>query len=367
MKRILLVCETLEAGGAERQVVTDAALLDRDGWDVNLVSWAGGPMETHVPRSVHQYRLNRDSWRGRLSALLGVCRECRPRVMQSHLTGANLLASVAGRRLGVPVVVTEHGLGLWRADKVRYRAAVATTYLAAKEIQCVCETTRRVKVDMERAPVAKTTVAYNCFSRSSVADAAAGAALRGDLRIPGDAFVILFVGRLIDVKRPDLLMATAARLLGQSANAHLLIAGDGPWRGRIEEWSCASGLQGRLKLAGIRSDMKAVYGAADVLVLTSEREALSLALLEAAASSVPAVAFDVGGNPEVVEGGRTGFVVPFGDESAFAARLTMLAGDAELRLVMGRAAAERAERLFSPEARLRALESCYARLLSGEA
>gem|GEM_PF-2318897 len=367
MPMVLLACETLEAGGAERQIVTDAGLLDEAGWQVSLVSWAGGPMETHVPPSVRQYRLNRGSWCGRLSGILWVCRACAPDIIQSHLTGANLLASLAGRSLGVPVVVTEHGLGLWRRDKLRYRAAVATTYRTAREIQCVCDATRRAKAGLEHAPLSMTTVAYNCFSRQSVADTPSGAALRKHLGIPPKAFVAVFVGRLIDVKRPDLLMAVAGRLLKARDDAYLLIAGDGPWRECIENWARESALGECVKLTGIRNDMQAVYGAGDVLVLTSEREALSLALLEAGASSLPAIAFDVGGNAEAIVDAESGYVIPFGDVNAFGARLAALADDSGLRLSLGGAAADRAERLFSPEARLRALESCYARLLSGDA
>lgn len=365
-KRVLIMGETLEAAGAERQLITDATILSRAGWNVALVSWAGGSLEDSIPQRVQVFRLYSSSWAGRLRALLGICREFRPDVIQSHLTGANMLAAVAGQLLNVPVVVTEHGLGLWRMSKLRYRSAVATTYLAAKEIQCVCNATRHVKTSKEHAPQAKTTVVHNCFARDSVADSSSGALLRKELQIPTDAVVVVFAGRLIDVKRPDLLMALADRLLSAATSTYLIIAGDGPWQMRIKNWSSVSNFRERVKLIGVSSNMCAVYGAADVFLSTSIREALSLTLIEAAASKLPCIAFEVGGNGEVIAPEQTGFLIPFGDIESFSEQLIKLVSNANLRVVIGRSAGKRAERLFSPEVRLHSLEACYARLISGK-
>lgn len=361
--RVLLVCETLEAGGAERQVTTDAAVLAEGGVSVAVVSWSGGSMEKNLPPSVPQYRLHRASWTGRFQGLRGVWRDWRPDVVQSHLTGANLLTSVCGRTMGTPVVVTEHGLGLWRTEELKFRAAVRVTYAAASEILCVCEATRRAKMELERAPEVKTRVAYNSFSPTSVGDARLGAKLRVALGIPPEAFVGAFVGRLIDVKRPDLLMQIAGALSGRLAGCHFMVVGDGPWSGALKEWADAPHLRGRVHLLGHRRDVNAVYGASDVLLLPSEREALSLTLLEGAASGLPAVAFDVGGNGEAIADGESGFVVPFLDVGAFAEKILVLGEHREERAEMGRRAAARAQALFSPEARLSALLGTYRMML----
>mgnify|MGYP001175235807 CR=1 FL=1 len=362
--RVLLMGETLEPAGAERQLVTDATILSRAGWNVALASWAGGALESHLPQEVQVCRLRSSSWAGRLRSLLSYCMEFRPEVIQSHLTGANMLAAIVGYLLSIPVVVTEHGLGLWRMNKLRYRVAVKITYLCAKEIQCVCNTTRHIKMSNEHAPLAKTTVVHNCFSRDSVADGPSGSLLRKDLKIPTDAVVIVFVGRLIDVKRPDLLMVLAQRLLTADESTYLIIAGDGPWQIRIRNWSFKSGIRERVKLIGVSSNMRAVYGAADILISTSVREALSLTLIEAAASKVPSIAFDVGGNAEVIAANQTGFLIPFGDTESFSTQLINLVGNVNLRHSIGHAARERAESLFSPEVRLNSLETCYYRLAS---
>ena len=270
-----------------------------------------------------------------------------------------MLAALVGRVMRTPVVVTEHGLGLWRLDAIRFRAAVQVAFRFASEIQCVAEATRRAKLELEHAPAWKTTVRYNCYADDALGDPHAGRTLRNDLGISLHAYVILFVGRLIDVKRPDLLMQAAGRVLSECSGSHLILAGDGVWRDRIESWAHSADVDERVHVLGTRSDMPAVYGASDVLALPSEREALSIALLESAASGMPSVAFDVGGNREAVVDGQTGYLCAFPNSDQFADCLVRLFVDTDGRVLMGERARKRAISLFSPKSRVQSLTESY--------
>jgi glycosyltransferase involved in cell wall biosynthesis len=109
----------------------------------------------------------------------------------------------------------------------------------------------------------------------------------------------------------------AARIHQQLPDVEFLLAGDGPLRQEIEEEARTLGLGARVVFLGDRRDIPAVLASMDVAVLTSDSEGLSNVILEAMAAGLPVVAYDVGGNPEVVSQQR-GALVPVGDEAGFA-------------------------------------------------
>ncbi len=122
-------------------------------------------------------------------------------------------------------------------------------------------------------------------------------------------------------------------------------------------------LAGKVRFVGSQLDVASYYEAMNLFVLSSEQEASSISLLEAMASGLPSVIFDVGGNSEVVEDGKTGYIVPFADCSQFAHRLVELARDEGLTRKMGFEAKRVAESVYSPAARLAALEGLYFEML----
>jgi glycosyltransferase involved in cell wall biosynthesis len=99
-------------------------------------------------------------------------------------------------------------------------------------------------------------------------------------------------------------------------------------------------------------------------VLTSETEGLSNVLIEYAVAGLPAVAFDVGGNPEVIEDGETGYLVKPYDVNELAEKVDLLLSDPDLRRRLGRHASQRAQERFSAESMVRATETFYQEILS---
>ncbi|MCX5829829.1 MAG: glycosyltransferase family 4 protein [Deltaproteobacteria bacterium] len=359
MKKILLLCETLDPGGAERQVVTDANLLAANNWNVTLAYWATGRLVNTINPAVAQFLITSRNWLGRLVSLYFFCRKGRFDLIHAHLTGANLLASVVGRLLNIPVIITEHGLGLWRLNELKFRIVVSVTFKLAHTIACVCIATQTVKIERENADPTKTTIIYNCYSSFAVAKTQISLAARCRHQIRESAIVVGFVGRLIPVKRLDLLLAVAEIIMEKIPNVIFLIVGDGPDIPELRNQVKKRGLANIFRIVGPQTDIAQFYEMMDVFVLTSEREAFSVALLEANASGLPAVVFDVGGNKEIVVHGETGYVVPFADCEQFADRLTALLADDALRKKMGSEAKQRTENNFSQTARLKVLDGMY--------
>lgn len=167
---------------------------------------------------------------------------------------------------------------------------------------------------------------------------------------------VLYVGRLAPEKNLGAWLEVAARVAKEVPEAVFEVVGDGPAEAEIRARARALGLEGKLRMRGFRpsADLAAHYRAATVLLLTSRHEGFGRALLEAAAAGTPAVATRTAGAADVVVPGETGFLHPQDDVEGMAASIVWLIREPGLRAAFGRAAAERAQRRFPPEAFRRA-------------
>ena len=180
---------------------------------------------------------------------------------------------------------------------------------------------------------------------------------RASLGIAPEDVVLAFVGRLVPIKRLDVLLRALALALPEAPALRLLVVGDGELRERHEALARTLAIADRVSFLGFRFDLERIAGATDIAVLSSDNEGTPVALIEAGAAARPSVATDVGGVAEIV-GPATGRLVPARDPSAMAQALVALARDAPLRRALGAAARERvmaaygAERLVEDVARL---------------
>jgi glycosyltransferase involved in cell wall biosynthesis len=187
---------------------------------------------------------------------------------------------------------------------------------------------------------------------------------RRALGIESDGALLLGgVGRLDEVKGFDILLEAFAQLAGAYRRLHVVLAGRGPMREALELQAARLGIFGRVHFLGFRSDVRQVYEALDVLALSSLSETLSYALLEGMAMELPAVGSRVGGVPEVIAPGQTGFLVPPRDAGALAAALRPLLDSAELRNRMGSTGRQRVLRQFSEEQMVERTLGVYRQML----
>jgi glycosyltransferase involved in cell wall biosynthesis len=131
----------------------------------------------------------------------------------------------------------------------------------------------------------------------------------------------VYTGRLDQAKGLDTLLAAWQRLVPHLPKARLWLAGEGPYHKTLEEQIEARGLRGRVVLAGVFDTVDELLAAADLFVLPSREEGMSLALLEALAAGVPVVASDIPGNRQLITHGQQGLLVPLDDVTALASRL----------------------------------------------
>ena len=146
-------------------------------------------------------------------------------------------------------------------------------------------------------------------------------------------------------------------------DARFVILGEGELRPALEEQIKRRHLERHVFLAGFRADVLELTKAFDVFVVSSLHEGMCTALVDAMAASRAAVGTNVGGVPEVMADGKTGFLVPPRDHAAMARRIVTLLKDAALRARMGEAALERARACFTVERMVSETEAVYERLV----
>jgi glycosyltransferase involved in cell wall biosynthesis len=169
-----------------------------------------------------------------------------------------------------------------------------------------------------------------------------------------------YVGRLVPIKRIDLMLRGAARARRRGVSVRLAVVGDGVLRQQLER--LADELGGYVRFLGYRSDLPEIAAGTDAAVLTSDSEGTPVWLIEAAAAARPAVATAVGGVPEVVTD-DSGVLVSQGDEIAVSDAIARLSADPTLRRTMGDRARAYVVDRYSSSRMLAEVDVLYQNLL----
>lgn len=278
----------------------------------------------------------------------------------------------ASRSLGRPHVHHEDGFTSDEAVEFKRRRVWTRRLFLPGTARVVVPSQRLAKIAREKWKLAPPHLLYipNGIRLDRFRPRDGRPSLRHALNIPSRAFVAGYVGHLRAEKNPQRFLAACA-LAAREIDLHALVLGDGTERAACEEFARDTpALAGRVHFAGHVSDPAEHYRALDVFALSSDTEQMPVALLEAMASSVPAVSTDVGDVRSILPDAQSPFVVPLAGaetHTALAAALVRLAGDAELRAVLGRANRARVEERFTFEVMLAAYRAVYHAALSGAA
>ena len=170
-------------------------------------------------------------------------------------------------------------------------------------------------------------------------------------------------GRLVELKGIEYLLRAAAALRQEFPALRVEIAGSGPYREKLEEAVTRAGLGEQVKFLGWIDDLTSVLPRWDAFVMPSLEEGFPIAALDAMAAGLPVVATSVGGIPELIEDGKTGWLVPPRDAEALTSRLRLLLSNPELRLSMGAAGYARVRDHFSAAQMAGSFAQLYDELL----
>ncbi len=250
-----------------------------------------------------------------LFEIVRLLREVAPDVVHTHTAKAGALGRIAAalhnvgrsRATRAVVVHTFHGHVLQGYFSPARTAAVRWAERAlAKTTDRIVAISPAQRDDLvERfgvAPRRKVVVVPLGLDLRRLRGTARGEGARRALGVPGDAFVVGYVGRLVPIKNVPLLLEAFAGVRRVLPGARLLVAGDGPLHADVVARVCALGLGESVRLLGWVEDLAPLFGASDVVALTSENEGTPVALIEAMAAGCAVVATRAGGIPDLRPG-----------------------------------------------------------------
>jgi len=365
--RLALCITELEVGGAERCLVQLATRLDRDRFApvVYVLAprptadlWCLSALEA-AGVEVHFLGVNR-KWQcpiavGRLARLF---KRQQPEVVQSFLFHANIVARLAARRAGVPVVVS----GIRVAER-RSRWPLWVDRISGRLVDryvCVSRSVARFAELEAGLPESKLVVIPNGIDLERF-PAPVPADLRPDAVAPQHR-LITYVGRLDRQKRVAWLLEGAASWLGRLPDCDLLVVGRGPYRAGLERLVALAGIADRVHFLGFRDDVPQILARSRLLVLPSQWEGMPNVVLEAMASGLPVVATDVEGVAELLGPGAGAQTASYGDRETFAEKVIRLLTDGELADRLGQQNRRRAEAHFAIEQMVEAYETLWTDL-----
>jgi len=352
--KILIIVDSLKYGGAEKQAVIDANSLIDCGHHVTIAYYKKGDLMKLLAKGVNQYQIKSKNLSLASLQIFFHLLLNRYDIVHSHMFWAEIISALPGKLTGHRVVFNEHGLELWR--RWYHILIMKFASLFADKIITSCEATKEVRIKRGKLNKNKLLTIYNSFNIIKEE--------KREIYIPDflnkkENFIIGFVGRFNQVKRLEIFIDVAEYLRNVIPKFKIVLVGDGKEKDKINREIENKNLGRYFYLPGYILNIGQYYKEFDVFVLPSIREACSIALLEAGASGIPAIAFDVGGNPEIIKDGITGFIIPNNDIALLIRKIIYFYKNNQKRYKMGLVARNYIKNKFSEAKRLYKLTNLY--------
>lgn len=375
----MLQLVTRLVGGAAQEAAILTRTLPKHGFDARLLTgperegsdWGLSGDRARVIPSL-QRRLDPRSDLTAFRSMLRVMRWLKPAVVHTHMSKVGVLGRVAAWRTGAPVVIhSYHGHVLKEHFSVTASEVFRLVERRLARITDVLVAVSGSDRDELLAlgigqPSQWRVVPIGVHVDDIVAARLSPREARIKLGLPVEGSIVGTVGRLSAIKDQETFLRAARRLAHRDPTVSFVVAGDGELRAELERRSRFPGLP-PIRFLGWVTDRGALYRALDVVVLTSRREGTPSSLIEAGVAGRPVVATRVGGVPDVVREGITGFIVPPGDDEGIAERILNLLGDPQRARAMGASARAWVAGRFSVAQNVEALAQLYDELVASKA
>ncbi|CAN5603391.1 glycosyltransferase family 4 protein [soil metagenome] len=332
MRTLFVITRGDEIGGAQSYVRDFMVRMASDGHEVHLAVGSSGALtgvlDLHtIPWSIVP-GLNRDIDPrhdiGAVRKLLELIKKVKPDLISAHSSKAGIVARLAAKKAGVPCVFTAHGWafteGISRQKQLLFRGIERAMAPLAARIICVSEYDHNLAQRYGFPSNRLVTIHNGILDRPP----------RPRIDEPGPIRVAM-TARFAPPKQPVTLLRALAPLIGTEC----WLIGDGPDLDEARTAAQQLGISDRVKFLGRSSDVPGLLEQCHIFVLSSDWEGFPIATLEAMRAGLPVVVSDVGGAPEAVSEGISGFAVPARDHEAMRDRLRRLISDPELRHRMG--------------------------------
>jgi len=380
--KIVRIIARLNIGGPALHVVNLNKGLSSDRFESLLVTGSPNPGEGSMldyaqENDVHPLEISQmvgeASLRPRdfkaLLKLYRILRVERPQIVHTHTAKAGFLGRLAAQMAGVPVIIhTYHGHVLngyygpatsWLLKMMERGLARITDRLVA-----VSELVKEDLIAYRIAPAEKISVIplgfdlepfFNCRSLRGQ--------FRSELGLGPDIRLVGILGRIAPIKNHRLFLESAARIVEQDSTVRFVIVGDGILKSEMEGYAQDLHISEQVIFTGWRRDLPRIYADLDVLVVSSNNEGTPVSAIEAMASGCPVVATRVGGLPDIIKEGETGYLVSARQPQPLAGAIVRVIENAQAAEQMGRSGRLSVKEKFSLDRLVSDTEALYEKLL----
>lgn len=347
--KIAIFVSSLKFGGAEKQAVLDANLFAGEH-EVFLYYFEDGPLKSAVSPRVRAERIEKRGYLDTASRLRKRIRANRIGIIHASLFAPCVLATLAALFTRARVI--------WHFHSHEYdlplRSKLAFNWLArAPRVRKILFVNQELMAHFSsalRLPARKMAVLYNHSELNGLREKEAGN--------PQRPLHLGYLGRVVELKRVHYLVGLADFFVKNNfTNFRIHIVGDGEALNEVKDMARARQVQEYISFHGFQPDVAKYYRQFDIFVNPSSEECLSVAMIDAGMMALPIVAFDVGGNNEIVLNGKTGYIV--NNTGDFFQKCLLLAREEGIRCSFGLAGRQHCRSLFSREKHAEKLRELY--------
>jgi L-malate glycosyltransferase len=346
---IALIVSSLEFGGAEKQTILDANILSESN-KVYLISFISGPQRQLINNQVKYIKLQKNGYLKTAIQLSKIIKDKEIKIIHASLFAPMIISALASNFCKIKIIWHFHS----HEYDIPIQSKIAFRYLAKlpsiKKILFVNHELIKY-FSLFQFPPSKIGVLYNhseIYKENNFNEFIRFSKITS----------IGFLGRVVKLKRVEYLVELASFLISKDLlNFRIHIVGDGETLEMIKNMVKKNYQNEFFLFHGFQSDVAEFYKKFDFFVNPSSEECLSMAMIDAGMMALPIVAFNVGGNDEIVVNSKTGFIVNSKDE--FFKRCFELALNGILRKEMGLNSKQHCMALFSKETHLEQLNSIY--------
>lgn len=367
--RVVELLATGTSGGAQEHVYNLVTRLDRQRYDVSVLSLSNGSAIRRLERTgISVCALDDMDDEAAIEAVAAHLASVKADVVHNHMYRAEVVGTQAAWRLAATGRRRPYIVGTVHSSRVRSDADRELLRRLTPKMDHLIAVSRAIvrKIEEEGRDGAPVSLIYNGVDLTRYSEPDICGTLHSEFPIAPESPIVGVVARLEPEKGHPTLIEAWPAVLAAVPNAHLLIVGEGSQREALEAQVHRLGIDGSVTFTGRRDDVPAVTAALDVAVLPSYREAQGLSILEAMALSRPVVASAVGGIPEMIDSGRTGILVPPRDPAALAAAIVRFLTDHPYADTLAKAAQNLVHDRFCVELMVRAIETIYDESVADE-
>ncbi len=357
--KIIHIISTLEIGGAELQLLDVLKKLDKSRYEVSVCCLTrGGPLVDDFCKLGIEVIILKRRFRfdfSLIKQIIRVVKEKKIDIVHTHMFTANSWGTLASRIARVPIIINSvHDIEAWKCWHHRFIDRMLFSYVDT--VITNSDATRGFMVKNGKLNGNKFVTVYNGIDILKFSPHLS--------HVNSDFPTIGTVARLDEPKKGLKYLIMAMEIIkNEIPNCQLIIIGDGHSRGSLESLVNEKKLERNVRFFGYRKDIPELLAEIDVFIVPSLWEGLGDVILEAMAMEKPVVATNVGGIPEMVSHGKTGFLVPAKDSPALAAMILKLLKSPEMRREMAKTGRKRVEDNFSIEKTVEKIQAIYDELI----